>query len=66
MADSNEQEIKIAVFDLNKTFYNKSSKDEFFKFISTKKPHKVAYYLQMLYYKLLLKMHQIWQTEFKE
>jgi HAD superfamily phosphoserine phosphatase-like hydrolase len=66
MAGSNEKEIKVAVFDLNKTFYNKSSKDEFFKFISTKKPHKLAYYFQMAYYKMLLKMHQIRQTEFKE
>ncbi|MER2996276.1 HAD family hydrolase [Pontibacter populi] len=66
MADNSAHEIKIAVFDLNKTFYNKSSKDEFFKFVSAKKPHKVAYYFQMLYYKMLLKMHQIRQTEFKE
>ncbi|MEJ8756075.1 HAD-IB family phosphatase [Pontibacter sp. H259] len=66
MADNTNQEIKVAVFDLNKTFYNKSSKDEFFKFVSAKKPHKLAYYFQMLYYKTLLKMHQIRQTEFKE
>ncbi|MBC5775297.1 HAD-IB family phosphatase [Pontibacter sp. KCTC 32443] len=66
MIKSTEEEVRIAVFDLNKTFYNKSSKDEFFKFISAKKPHKVAYYFQMLYYKMLLKMHQIRQTEFKE
>ncbi|WP_162425629.1 HAD-IB family phosphatase [Pontibacter pudoricolor] len=66
MVDSTEKEIEVAVFDLNKTFYIKSSKDEFFKFISTKKPHKAAYYVQMLYYKALLKMHQIRQTEFKE
>lgn len=66
MADNNKEEIKIAVFDLNKTFYNKSSKDEFFKFVSAKKPHKAAYYVQMLYYKVLLKMNQIRQTEFKE
>lgn len=64
--EKTEEEIKIAVFDLNKTFYNKSSKDEFFKFVSAKKPHKLAYYFQILYYKLLLKMHQIRQTEFKE
>jgi len=66
MADNTKDEVKVAVFDLNKTFYNKSSKDEFFKFVSAKKPHKLAYYFQMLYYKALLKMHQIRQTEFKE
>lgn len=60
------EEIKVAVFDLNGTFYNKSSKDEFYKFISAKKPHKLTYYFQMVYYKTLLKMHQIRQTEFKE
>lgn len=58
--------MKVVVFDLNKTFYNKSSKDEFFKFVSAKKPQKLVYYAQMLYYKLLLKMNQIRQTEFKE
>ena len=58
--------IKVAVFDLNGTFYNKSSKDEFYKYVIAKKPHKLAYYFQMVYYKLLLKMHQIRQTEFKE
>lgn len=66
MAENTKEEVKVAVFDLNKTFYNKSSKDEFFKFVSTKKPHKLAYYFQMMYYKVLLKMHQIRQTEFKE
>jgi HAD superfamily phosphoserine phosphatase-like hydrolase len=54
------------VFDLNGTFYNKSSKEEFFKFISKKKPHKLAYYFQMIYYKALLKINQIRMTEFKE
>jgi HAD superfamily phosphoserine phosphatase-like hydrolase len=58
--------IKLAVFDLNGTFYNKSSKDEFFKFICTKKPRKIRYWLQMRYYKLLLKWHRVNQTEFKE
>jgi HAD superfamily phosphoserine phosphatase-like hydrolase len=58
--------VKLAVFDLNGTFYNKSSKDEFFKFICSKKPRKIRYWLQMRYYKLLLKWHRINQTEFKE
>ncbi|MHC2993647.1 phosphoserine phosphatase [Pontibacter sp. HJ8] len=61
-----EKAVRVVVFDLNGTFYNKSSKDEFFKFVSAKKPHKLAYYAQMLYFKLLLKTHQIRQTEFKE
>lgn len=58
--------VRVAVFDLNGAFYNKSSKDEFFKFVSEKQPHKLGYYFQMMYYKLLLKMNQIRQTEFKE
>ncbi len=58
--------IKVMVFDLNGTFYNKSSKDEFYKFICSKSPNRVKYYFQMTYYKLLLKVHQIRQTEFKE
>ncbi|WP_018477182.1 HAD family hydrolase [Pontibacter roseus] len=66
MTENKQNEIKVAVFDLNGTFYNDSSKDEFFKFVSKKKPRKVAYYFQMLYYKLLLKLNQIRQTEFKE
>jgi HAD superfamily hydrolase (TIGR01490 family) len=57
---------KIAVFDLNLTFYNKSSKDAFYLFLCSKKPKRIKYYLQMLYYKLLLKLHKINQTEFKE
>jgi HAD superfamily hydrolase (TIGR01490 family) len=65
MADK-EKEIKIAVFDLNGTLYNKTSKDEFFKFICTKKVHKVGNIFQMTYYQLLSKFHQINQTEFKE
>jgi HAD superfamily phosphoserine phosphatase-like hydrolase len=58
--------VKLAVFDLNGTFYNKSSKDEFFKFICSKKPRKLRYWFEMKYYRLLLKLHQINQTEFKE
>ena len=58
--------VKVMVFDLNGTFYNKSSKDEFYKFIISKRPNRVKYYIQMVYYKVLLKVHQIKQTEFKE
>ncbi|HSJ11107.1 MAG TPA: HAD family hydrolase [Gillisia sp.] len=58
--------IEVVVFDLNGTFYDKSSKDEFYKFICSKRPKRLKYLLQMGYYKLLLKVHQIRQTEFKE
>ena len=57
---------KIVVFDLNKTFYTKSSKDEFYKFIWSKRPKRLMYYFEMAYYILLLKLHAINQTEFKE
>lgn len=60
------EEIKVLVFDLNQTFYNKSSKDEFFKFVISKKPKQARFYFQMLYYKLMHQLHQIRQTEFKE
>ena len=58
--------IDIVVFDLNGTFYNKSSKDEFYKFICSKRPNRLKYIIEMGYYKLLLKVNQIRQTEFKE
>ena len=59
-------DIEVVVFDLNGTFYEKSSKDEFYKFICSKRPKRLKYLLQMGYYKLLLKVNQIRQTEFKE
>ncbi|AKD05071.1 HAD family hydrolase [Pontibacter korlensis] len=65
MAGNNE-EVRVIVFDLNGTFYNKSSKDEFYNFIVAKQPKRLMYYFEMVYYKLLHKMHQIRQTEFKE
>ncbi|MEJ8803854.1 HAD family hydrolase [Pontibacter sp. H249] len=61
-----KEKIKVLAFDLNQTFYNKSSKDEFFKFVAAKKPKQAMYYFQMLYYKLLHELNQIRQTEFKE
>jgi phosphoserine phosphatase len=60
------QEVKVVVFDLNGTFYNEKSKDEFYKFILTKQPRKVGAFFGMAYYQLLMKFHQIGQTEFKE
>lgn len=64
--ESSEGEIKVVVFDLNGTFYNKSSKDEFYKFILTKRPQRLHYYFQMIYYKILKNLNKIRQTEFKE
>ncbi|MFT2007978.1 HAD-IB family phosphatase [Pontibacter sp. 13R65] len=61
-----KEEIDVVVFDLNGTFYNKSSKDEFFKFVSTKKPKQSKHIFQMAYYQLLHKLNQINKTEFKE
>jgi phosphoserine phosphatase len=61
-----EQEIEVAVFDLNGTLYNKSSKDEFYRFIVRRKKSKLPVYFEMLLYKLLLKAHAIGHTEFKE
>ncbi|GHA62099.1 HAD-IB family phosphatase [Pontibacter akesuensis] len=64
--EHDKEEVRVVIFDLNGTFYNESSKDEFYKFILTKRPKRIKYLLQMGYYNLLLKLHQIRQTEFKE
>jgi HAD superfamily phosphoserine phosphatase-like hydrolase len=61
-----KEEVKVVVFDLNLTFYNKSSKDEFYKFVCARQPQKLATYFEMAYYKVLLKLHKINKTEFKE
>lgn len=61
-----KEEVKVVVFDLNGTFYNESSKDEFFKFICSKRPGRLRYFFEMGYYHLLLKINRIKQTEFKE
>ena len=66
MAKSEEKEVKLIVFDLNGTFYNKSSKDEFYKFVVGKQPKRIRYLFEMAYYKLLKKLHKMRQTEFKE
>lgn len=59
-------EVRVVVFDLNGTFYNEKSKDEFYKFICKKQPAKAGTIFQMAYYQLLMKFHKIGQTEFKE
>lgn len=58
--------VKVVVFDLNGTFYNKSSKEEFFKFICRKRPNRLKYVFEMSYYYLQMKLNRIRQTEFKE
>lgn len=59
-------ETKVALFDLNGTLYNESSKDEFFKFVCSKKPATVLKYIHMGCYIILQKWKLISQTEFKE
>ncbi|QCR22699.1 HAD family phosphatase [Pontibacter sp. SGAir0037] len=61
-----QENVRVVAFDLNGTFYNKSSKDEFYAFICKKRPKRIKYYFEMLYYKLLKQMHQMNHTEFKE
>lgn len=58
--------MEVAVFDLNGTLYHKSSMEEFYKFICSRKKQKVLVVFELLYYKLLKKMHVIGKTEFKE
>ncbi|MCM4159521.1 haloacid dehalogenase-like hydrolase [Antarcticibacterium flavum] len=64
--DTGEQPVEVVVFDLNGTFYNRSSKEEFYKFLVSKNPSRLKYLWEMSYYYLQLKLHQIKQTEFKE
>lgn len=60
------EEVKVVVFDLNGTFYNKSSKTEFFKFISLKDLSRLRYIFEMGYFHVLQKLNLIGQTKFKE
>lgn len=66
MEERGEKPVEIVVFDLNGTFYHKSSKEEFYKFILSKNPNRLKYVWEMGYYYLQLKLHHIKQTEFKE
>ena len=61
-----KEEVKVVIFDLNGTFYNESSKDEFYKFILAKSPGRIRYSFRMAYYYLRKKLNQIGETEFKE
>jgi len=60
------EKTRVIVIDLNQTFYQKSSKEEFYKFICTKRPKRIGFFFEMLYFKFLLKVNLIRQTEFKE
>ncbi len=64
MANQNTQ--KIAVFDINKTLYRKSSKEEFFKYVCFKKDYKLLNIFHLLIFKLMGKARLMSQTEFKE
>lgn len=59
-------QIKVAVFDLNKTVYRKSSKDEFFKFVCYKRNYKLLNLLQLGFMQVLGKLKILSKTEFKE
>lgn len=58
--------LKVVVYDLNKTLYKKSSKDEFFKFICYKKNYKLYNLVKLGWYKSMGKLRLITKTEFKE
>ncbi len=61
-----QEPVKIAVFDLNKTVYQKSSKDEFFKYICYKKNYKLLNIFQIALFTVMGKLHLFNKTEFKE
>lgn len=56
----------IAVFDLNQTLYSRPSKDEFFKFVCFKKPHKRWVAVQIAWWYFLKGRGIIGDTRFKE
>lgn len=57
---------EIIVYDLNKTLYKKSSKDEFFKFICYKKGYKLVHLFQIGLLTVVGKLHIFSKTYFKE
>lgn len=63
---TNSSLLKIAVFDLNQTVYNKSSKEEFFHFIFHKRKPKIFHYFGMGIYSLGRKAGLLNETTFKE
>ncbi len=56
----------VVVYDLNKTLYNKSSKDEFFKYVCFKKGYKLINLIQIAALKTLDTLKLIDVTTFKE
>lgn len=58
--------LNIAVFDLNQTVYNKSSKDEFFRFIFRKRKSKIFHLFGMGFYTLSKEFGLINKATFKE
>jgi phosphoserine phosphatase len=56
----------VAVFDLNQTLYQKSSKDEFFKYICFRRNQKLAHAAQMFCWYLLKNLNVLSETTFKE
>jgi phosphoserine phosphatase len=58
--------LNVAVFDLNLTVYNKSSKEEFFRFICRKRKEKALHILGMSLYTLGKKLGLLNKTTFKE
>jgi len=63
---SQQDENRVAVFDINGTLYRKSSKEEFFKFVCFKNGYKLLDIYHVIIYKLLGKARVINQTQFKE
>jgi len=57
---------KIAVFDINGTLYNKTSKEEFFKYVCYRKNYKLLSLYHLALFKLLGSLRLINQTQFKE
>lgn len=57
---------RVAVYDLNKTLYLKSSKEEFFKFVCFKKGYKLLNLAQLAGLKILGNLRLINVTSFKE
>ena len=58
--------LKIAVFDINGTLYNKKSKEEFFRFICFRNSYKLLDICYILLFKLLGTLRLVNQTQFKE
>ncbi|AVR44734.1 phosphoserine phosphatase [Christiangramia fulva] len=58
--------LQIVVYDLNRTLYRKSSKNEFFKFLISKKQARSLNLIQMLPFALLYSLKLLNKTTFKQ